>query len=417
VLALLLAGCPQGSFNPVTDDYQSGSGEPTLSSSISGEPTSSSSSTSTASPTTSEPPSCGDGLIDGSEVCDNGPGNTANVWEQTPTCKDDCSGLTQYCGDGLANGPELCDDGAANSDLYTGTAHCNASCTAQVPYCGDGVCQAEESLAQCPGDCAPACGDGEIEAGEQCDGGGDTQACDGDCTFAACGDSYVNRAANEACDDGNQVETDACLNNCTEASCGDGVVQTGVEACDDGNDVDTDACSNACVPPRRVFVTTGKYNGGDIQGVLGADTICKNAAAAVPGLGAPGNTWLAWLSDGMSSPSTRIDVANKSFTGWYLLPTGVPVAKGWSGLTDGMLDNPIQVTEAGMVAGNPLVAWTNTKTDGTSAGPNDCGDWNSANPDIDSGYGDITQTSAAWTQAATLTCAAALRLYCLEITP
>ena len=195
-------------------------------------------------------------------------------------------------------------------------------------------------------------------------------------------------------------------------------MQTGVEECDDGNDVDTDACSNDCVPPRRVFVTAAKYDAEVIQGVLGADAICTNAAAAVPGLGTPGNTWLAWLSDGTSSPSTRIDAANKSFTGWYLLPTGAPVAKGWSGLTDGMLDNPIQVTEAGMVAGPPTSAWTNTKTDGTSAGANDCGDWKVSDENMTSGSGAITQASAAWTQdKTTLPCATSIRLYCLEVTP
>jgi cysteine-rich repeat protein len=330
---------------------------------------------------------------------------------------DDCSGPAPYCGDGVVNGSEVCDDGPANSNDYSAEKHCNADCTDWAPHCSDMVCQSQESLDSCPDDCTPVCGDGEVQVGEPCDEGGDTQKCDGDCTFAACGDGYHNRAANEACDDGNQVETDACLNDCTEASCGDGVVQTGVESCDDGKDVDTDACSNDCVPPRRVFVTTEPYTPPTIKGVQGADTLCKNAAAAVPGLGAPGNTWLAWLSDGMSSPSTRIDVANKSFTGWYLLPTGTPVARGWSELTDGMLDNPIQVTEAGMAAGDPKRAWTNTKPDGTSAGPDDCADWNSANPDIKGGDGDITQTSAAWTQAATLTCAAALRLYCLEVTP
>ncbi|MDH5718925.1 MAG: Ig-like domain-containing protein, partial [Spirochaetia bacterium] len=56
-----------------------------------------------------------------------------------------------------------------------------------------------------------------------------------------CGDS-LTQAANEACDDGNTVDTDACLSTCEFASCGDGFIQAGVEACDDGNTI-TESCA------------------------------------------------------------------------------------------------------------------------------------------------------------------------------
>jgi cysteine-rich repeat protein len=41
----------------------------------------------------------------------------------------------------------------------------------------------------------------------------------------SCGDGYLNMAAGEECDDGNNDDTDACRNDCTNAFCGDGVVQ------------------------------------------------------------------------------------------------------------------------------------------------------------------------------------------------
>jgi cysteine-rich repeat protein len=282
-----------------------------------------------------------------------------------------------------------------------------------VDFCGDGTCQSQESLMTCPDDCTSFCGDGKLQAGEVCDEAGNTATCDGDCSKPSCGDGYLNTAANEECDDGNPDDTDACRKDCTNASCGDGVVQVGVEDCDDGNQTDDDECSNLCVPARRVFVTSGSYTAGLIKGVAGADTLCKTAGV---GLASPGNTWLAWLSDDISSPSNRVAAPNKSFTGWYLLPTGTPIAKGWSGLTSGTLVNAISLTETGMMPGDPLAAWTNTKPDGTSGGATDCINWTKSDFTT-SGYGDVTAKSAAWTQAEIISCANPLHLYCLEVSP
>ncbi len=50
----------------------------------------------------------------------------------------------------------------------------------------------------------------------------------------------------EACDDGNDIETDECLSTCELAGCGDGFVQEGVEDCDDANDIDSDECPSTC---------------------------------------------------------------------------------------------------------------------------------------------------------------------------
>ena len=400
----LLTGCPQGSFNPSTDDYQPSAGESTLAPSSSSGP----------SPTTSGPSFCGDGVIDAGEVCDDGAANTPNDWQLTQACAAGCAGYSNYCGDGTTNGAEVCDDGVDNGNAYTNKPHCNAGCTAVVvDFCTDGVCQSHENLMTCPQHCTSSCGDGKLQAGEVCDEGMDTMTCDGDCSKPSCGDGYLNTAANEACDDGNQVDTDACRQDCTNAACGDGVLQAGVEVCDDGNQTDDDACSNLCVPARRVFVTAGTYTASAIHGVAGADTLC---IAAGTGLAGPGNTWLAWLSDGMSSPSNRVAALNKSFTGWYLLPTDTPVAKGWSGLTSGTLVNPINLTETGMMPGDPFFAWTNTKPDGTSGGASDCTNWTKSDMTM-SGYGDLNSTDAAWTQAGTTVCVGAFRLYCLEVSP
>ena len=92
---------------------------------------------------------------------------------------------------------------------------------------------------------APACGDGVVDAGEDCDDGNasDTDACLNTCIDASCGDSFVHSGV-EDCDDGNSSNTDACLNTCANASCGDGFVRSagGFEDCDDGNTTGGDGC-------------------------------------------------------------------------------------------------------------------------------------------------------------------------------
>ena len=366
--------------------------------------------------TATDPSTCGDGIVDGSEVCDEADENTQAMYAQEKTCLQDCLAYTDYCGDGVKNGPEVCDEGENNSDAYSEAKHCNQDCSGYAAHCGDDTCQAQET---CPADCMSVCGDGDLQAGEQCDEMGNTADCDADCTKPECGDEFVNPSfMDEQCDDKNMDNSDDCVEGCQNAVCGDGFLQNIVEQCDDKNQVDTDACSNTCVLPRRVFVTAGKFDPEQIQGVVGADGICQAAAMKIPGLGAPGNTWLAWLSDDKSSPSTRVPPANTSFDGYYLLPTGVPVAQGWTGLKSGTLMNPINVTEAGVMAGNPLAAWTNTLVDGTSGGANDCEDWSQATFGTQGGVGSIVVTSEQWTvKAIPVDCTADLRLYCIEVSP
>lgn len=99
------------------------------------------------------------------------------------------------------------------------------------------------------GPSGPVCGNGVLEAGEECDDGNpsDTDACPGTCVAATCGDGFV-LAGMEACDDGNAANDDGCLDTCLPATCGDGFVYVGTEGCDDANLVDTDDCLSTCVP-------------------------------------------------------------------------------------------------------------------------------------------------------------------------
>jgi cysteine-rich repeat protein len=107
------------------------------------------------------------------------------------------------------------------------------------------------------------CGNGVVEDDEVCDDGGDSEACDGDCTLPECGDGYANELVLESCDDGNATAGDGCSDVCRVEDgwlcvpdqrtgtdicspiCGDGMV-VGGEACDDGNTDAEDGCSATC---------------------------------------------------------------------------------------------------------------------------------------------------------------------------
>jgi cysteine-rich repeat protein len=104
-----------------------------------------------------------------------------------------------------------------------------------------------------PGFCAPACGNGAIDPGEECDDGNkvDDDGCSRSCIRARCGDGIVRQdlvegsQGFEACDDGNDVDADDCSTTCRLPRCGDGLLQTG-EECDDGNATTADACTASC---------------------------------------------------------------------------------------------------------------------------------------------------------------------------
>ncbi len=149
--------------------------------------------------------------------------------------------------------------GPDTGDSSTGDSSTSDSSTgAPDPVCGDGNVDAGEdcddanndNLDTCVEGCkAAACGDGFIGPGESCDDANqvDDDACGNDCAPASCGDGKLQPG--EDCDDANQDDTDACLGTCASASCGDGFVQADVETCDDANADESDACTTLCAAP------------------------------------------------------------------------------------------------------------------------------------------------------------------------
>ena len=66
--------------------------------------------------------------------------------------------------------------------------------------CAAGVCGGGADA------CVTECGNGEVEEGEGCDDGGESEGCDADCTPVVCGDGVTNATAGEGCDDGGESE-------------------------------------------------------------------------------------------------------------------------------------------------------------------------------------------------------------------
>jgi cysteine-rich repeat protein len=164
---------------------------------------------------------CGDGLITGTEQCDDQ--NTASGDGCSATCQNEkcyeCVGQPSTCAPSSAGTP--CDDGDPNT--------VNDRC--------DGA-----------GTCTDACGDGVVGSGEQCDDGNGASAdgCSATCQIEECytcaGEpSVCTPAANTtACDDGNACTDDlcdgagTCVGTNNAAPCNDGLFCNGTDLCGGG---------------------------------------------------------------------------------------------------------------------------------------------------------------------------------------
>ncbi|MCE9625913.1 MAG: thrombospondin type 3 repeat-containing protein, partial [Deltaproteobacteria bacterium] len=145
--------------------------------------------------------SLGDGIGDAcrfcnhDQVCDNAKANPHEN-EDPFNCPDDCP---PACGDGLREGTEVCDDhNTADGD------GCDSNCTPSG--CGNGVVVPPED-----------CG----EPGLTCDTANGFYCNSCVCKQPICGDGTIDPG--ETCDDHNTVDGDGCDSNCAPTGCGNGV--------------------------------------------------------------------------------------------------------------------------------------------------------------------------------------------------
>lgn len=285
-------------------------------------------------------PICGDGIIEGEEICDAGILNDdicqADYNDTCSYCNNTCELIEiigGFCGDEIVNGEEECDF----NDQISNT-NCSSECTIVVEdYCGDNIINNDEicddgddnglvcdplygeECNYCSIDCkeitvkGPNCGDSEINGVETCDDGlnngnicnplyGETCSyCNDICETkelvgAFCGDNILQDE--EECDGDLGLEANqSCSETCTIINiehCGDTIVNNN-EECDLGQDNNGLACTadygetcTYCSDTCTNITVTGPSCGDEIvngdeecdgtQGISG-DQTCTNLCA------------------------------------------------------------------------------------------------------------------------------------------
>lgn len=193
------------------------------------------------------PPVCEKFSCSSAHVCEAVPDASQNgkACGSNLVCKDgSCAAPDAVCGNGILEDGEDCDFGAANgpnSGCEAGT--CTFSCS-DAGACDDGdPCNGAETCDpvtvnnQTGKKCNPGTPEGD---GTSC---GTGKICLGHvCATSRCGDGYVDKGAGETCEPPN---TAGCDDKCHAITCGDGV-RNGKEQCDDGNRTNLDGCDENC---------------------------------------------------------------------------------------------------------------------------------------------------------------------------
>ncbi len=239
------------------------------------------------SPPTPPPSGCGNSRREGTEVCDDGnlvPGDGCNASCQTESGFD-CYGVpggatvcrvsvgvvpvmpVESCGNGLLGGTESCDDG--NTESGDG---CKPDCRVESGYSCSvsagalSVCTRGSSF---PG---AVCGNGRREGFESCD---DANTSNGDGCNNRCDieQSYTCTAvagALSTCTRGSSTPTPVTPVAPT-TGCGNGRLE-GTEMCDDGNLVGGDGCKSNCNTESAYTCTN----------VVGARSVCTRRPTTPP---------------------------------------------------------------------------------------------------------------------------------------
>lgn len=154
------------------------------------------------------------------------------------------------------------------------------------------------------------------------------------------------------------------------------------------------------VSDKCVFVTGG-VSTSNLGGLSGADATCRAVAGSA---GLPG-TYVAWLSDSTTNAITRV-----TSNGPFATPDGDVVASSLVDLTDGSLNAPIEKNEYGTAV--PLrEVWTGTNATGERDGSSCC-NWTGC---ADSAWvGLNTHADSGWSEAFLQFCDRNISLYCVQ---
>lgn len=258
----------------------------------------------------------------------------------------------------------------------------DTACVRRVPHFGEveTTCEATACVSETAegltetGVGASSSGDSTTSggAGETCEAGCSTSGCDGACTNG------------DICPEGCCAELSACLEE---------------DAADE--------CDALCDCPRYVFASRDLFV-GNMGGVEGADSLCGAIVDALhdpEAVDCERRRFMAMLS--IDELRTAADYGDEGFSGAYILPNGVTVAKGWSGLRE-TLQEPINIAEDGSPVDG--FAWT-----GVERGYH-CNKWTSEKESSKGSAGDISRTDVLLQNVESgKDCDQGLRLLCVEV--
>lgn len=161
------------------------------------------------------------------------------------------------------------------------------------------------------------------------------------------------------------------------------------------------------IPPKKIFVTSGRYT-GNLGGLAGADSICQTTASQA-GLS---GTYKAWLGTDTQNPLNY----QPHNLGKYILVDGTVVAEDWQDLTDNSLQAAINKDELGKVITSGIAStWSGTPDIGDTRPRPNCQNWTSSEQYNAQGRsGLIIAKHNSWFAGSVYPCSSRQPLYCFE---
>lgn len=198
----------------------------------------------------------------------------------------------------------------------------------------------------------------------------------------------------------------------TGPTCGDGIVDAG-EECDDMGTADNDGCSQVCLKEfRRVFVTSDLFT-GNLNGVAGADTACQEAADQV-GLSGEFRAWLSSAESTPAENFVKSTVPYKDVMNKVVADDWTSLATGNLESSIYLTENGVTATSGShpCMPEDIVVVWSNTLAGGIlRAEDESCTSWTGAGMGA---VGRLGALESSWTSACVVPCTTMAPLYCFE---
>lgn len=303
------------------------------------------------------------------------------------------TGQPATCGDGVQDEGEECDDGNNNAD-----DGCSASCMKEA-VCGNEKVELEEECDDgpnngpnkaCLADCvANVCGDGDLGPEEECDLGPDNNnlgSCSAECTKSFCGDGFIN--LNEACDDGesNGKVLGGCREDCSAL-------------------ISKDMLKIKVLPA----LVAGSFTGN--PGIVGGDKLCQvKVGATFKMMASDGAMGLRVASTGPNDGLGQKDWVLAPHRAYANADGKLIFITGKERLLGVRFNEPVSLV-------NPIgpqgAVWTGlTKT--WQSSEENCGGWSGADPNSKGATGNPAAQNDAFIGGDAKACSTPLPIYCVQ---